>query len=100
MTTATVTKFLSSTAKSYATKAGVRYYAKDERWHDFKYGVKLHTSFIRTSEGWTHMPIGFKYFGGKDMREVTILKMRLWLTEQGIKYRMSDNETILIAEVN
>ena len=101
MRTSSGTKFTSATAKSFVTKAGLRFYPKHEAFYSHKAGFQTATIWGRKEDavhGYGDTPVGLEYFGGKDYKEVTMLKMRLWLTEQGIKYTLEDDYKIILVD--
>ena len=96
------TKFTAQTGKAYVTKAKLSFYSQSENFYSFKNGFKIATEFARTpnsKHGFGHIPVGLRYFGGRDRKEVTMLKMRLWLTEQGIQYTLYGDDVILLTTV-
>lgn len=97
----TTKNFTSATAKSFVTKAGLRFYPKHESFYSHKAGFQTATvwgSKENSAYGYGDIPVGLEYFGGKDNKEVTMLKMRLWLTEQGIKYTLEDDYKIILVD--
>ena len=97
----------SATLKKYVTSAGLNFYTKNERWHDFKTGFSICSQWeyvfdeLQNKNVGHNYHVGLEYFGGhQDNRHtIAILTMRLWLTEQGIPYQMDGEKIILLPEL-
>ncbi len=89
------------TAKALVTKAGLRFYTQDARRSYMACGfqtARIYTRNTNARYGFGYKVVGLKYFGNSDRAEVTMLKMRLYLTEQGIKYTLDGKDKIILVE--
>ena len=89
------------TAKALVTKAGLRFYSQDARHSFINCGfqtARIYTRDANARYGFAYKVVGLKYFGNLDRAEVAMLKMRLYLTEQGIKYTLDGKHTIILVE--
>jgi hypothetical protein len=87
------------TAKALVTKTGLRFYAQDARRSYMACGFQTARIYTRNADaryGFAYKVVGLKYFGNFDRAEVAMLKMRLYLTEQGIKYTLDGKYTIIL----
>jgi len=89
------------TAKALVTKAGLIFYAQDARRFYTTCGFQTARIYTRDADaryGFAYKVVGLKYFGNMDKAEVAMLKMRLYLAEQGIKYILEGYHTIILVE--
>jgi hypothetical protein len=89
------------TAKALVTKAGLRFYTQDAMHLYSNCGFQTAKIWTRNEDGkygFGYKVVGLKYFGNLDRAEVAMLKMRLYLTEQGIKYTLDGKHTIILVD--
>lgn len=89
------------TAKALVTKAGLRFYTQDAMHMYSNSGfqtARIYTRDANARYGFAYKVVGLKYFGNLDRAEVAMLKMRLYLTEQGIKYTLDGKHTIILVD--
>jgi hypothetical protein len=89
------------TAKALVTKAGLIFYAQDASRFYTTCGFQTARIYARNSNaryGFGYKVVGLKYFGNSDRAEVAMLKMRLYLTEQGIKYTLDGKDKIILVD--
>ena len=89
------------TAKALVTKAGLMFYTQDARRFYTTCGfqtARIYTRNAHARYGFGYKVVGLKYFGNSDRAEVAMLKMRLYLTEQGIKYTLDGKDKIILVD--